>query len=169
MLGAQRQRLVAVALGQLLLRPVERPVEVAEVAGVGHAVADAAPGRRGLDLVIPYRAKQRVGRVRHVAVEAVAAGGIWFVKRVLLDRGGVFRPGVALDAGCVAAHVRLELVDRVAVVHRVAAHARHRALCVAGAHSHGGELTATGEDRAVVPPAFAVEFRVLLQFNSTFF
>ena len=91
------------------------------------------------------------------------------MKRVLLDRGGVFRPGVALDAGCVAAHVRLELVDRVAVMHRVARHARHRALGVAGAHPHGGELAAAGKDGAVVPPAFAVEFRVLLQFNSTFF
>ena len=169
MLGAQRQRLVPVALGQLLLRPVERPVEVAEVAGVGHSVANAALGRGGLNLVIPDRAEQRIGRVRHVAVEAVAASGVWLVKRVLLDLGGVLRPGVALDAGCVAAHVRLELVDRVAVMHRVATHARHRALGVAGAHPHGGELAATGKDCAVVPPAFAVEFRVLLQFNSTFF
>ena len=44
LLGAQRQRLVAVALGQMLLRPVERLVEVAEVAGVRYAVANAAPG-----------------------------------------------------------------------------------------------------------------------------
>ena len=160
---------MAVALGQLLLRPVERPVEVAEVAGVGHAVANAALGRGGLDLVVPDRAKQRVGRVRHVAVETVAAGGVWLVKRVLLDRGGVFRPGVALDAGCVAAHVWLELVDRVAVMHRVARHARHLALGVAGAHPHGGEFAAAGKDSAVVPPAFAEEFRVLLKFNSTFF
>ncbi len=86
------------------------------------------------------------------------------MKRVLLDRGGVFRLGVALDAGCVAAHVRLELVDRVAVVHRVATHARHRALGVAGAHPHGGELAAAGKDRAVVPPAFAEESAVLLKF-----
>ena len=86
------------------------------------------------------------------------------MKRVLLDLCGVLRPGVALDAGCVAAHVRFELVDRVAVMHRVARHTRHLALGVAGAHSHGGEFAATGKDCAVVPPAFAEESAVFLKF-----
>ncbi len=67
----------------------------------------------------------------------------------MLDRGGVLRHDLALEAGCVAAHVRLELVDRVAVMHRVARHARHRALGVAGAHPHGGELEAAGKDATI--------------------
>jgi len=60
-----------------------------------------------LNLVIPNRAEQRVSRVRHVAVQTVAAGGVGLVKGVLLNRGGVLWLGVALDAGCVAAHVGL--------------------------------------------------------------
>ena len=112
---------MTVALGQVLLRPVQRLVKVAKVAGVGYAVADAALGRRGLNLMVANRSQQRVGGVRHVAVEAVAAGGAWLVEGVPLNRGGVLRLGVAPDAGRIAAHLRLELVYRVAVVHRVTA------------------------------------------------
>ena len=155
---------MTIAFGQVLLRPVQRLVEVAKVAGVGHAMADAALGRRGLNLVVADPAKQRVGRVGHMAIEAVAAGGVFLMKGVLFNLCRILGIGMALDAGCIAPHVWFELIHRVTMVHRVAAQAGHLAFCVAGADAHGSELTAAGQDRAVVPPPFAEELRVFLQF-----
>ena len=65
---------VVVPLGQVLIGPVEWLVDVTEITGIDAPGFQLCSHAGRIDLVTTDGAEQAVGRVRHVAVVATAAG-----------------------------------------------------------------------------------------------
>ena len=104
----QLRRLLSVPLVQRAGAPRESPVEMAEVAGVRPTHFHGLAYRRAADRMAPDGAHQAVGRVRHVAVVAAAAGGL---RCMVGMRGNVGRDRLmALSARGVPVHAGRHLV-----------------------------------------------------------
>lgn len=120
---------------------------------MGFTGAQAALQVRRLNAVRPVRTHERIDDVRHVAVEAVAAGRIDRMARVFGQAVAVV--GVAVVAGLVGSHAGLEHVVGVATVGGVATEATHpaAAVLVAGGQGHAVELQGGGQRGAIAPEA----------------
>ena len=111
-------------------RPAERAIEMTQVARVRPPGRERVLHARHAHLMAAHRAQKTIRGVRHMAVvtrRSRRAGGVVRVRRDVCADGGV-----ALRAGRVAVAIVRELpAVGIAVVHRVAREAGHRAVLMA--------------------------------------